>query len=134
VVEKNLRFSLCLCVLCASVFELNVGINSESQSSRKPQPNISHLALRLCRFPCGKPLAFREFSSNLRLRLGGRAANVVYLIGKAKPFRKDSGKAAPENLFKKQEGVLVLPREQQRHRGCLTLTASLIHSPQLTNR
>jgi hypothetical protein len=35
------------------------------------------------------------------------------LIGKAEPFRKDSGKAAPENLFKKQEVVLLLHREHR---------------------
>jgi aspartokinase len=35
------------------------------------------------------------------------------LIGKAEPFRKDSGKAAPENLFKKQEVVLLLHRERR---------------------
>jgi hypothetical protein len=41
----------------------------------------------------------------LRLRLGGVAAESFSCCGKAKPFRKDSGKAAPKHLFKKQEAV-----------------------------
>jgi hypothetical protein len=36
----------------------------------------------------------------MRLRLGGVAAESFSCSGKAKPFRKDSGKAAPKNLSK----------------------------------
>jgi hypothetical protein len=50
---------------------------------------------RLCRSPCGKPLAFRSQISLLRLRLGGIAARFFEpSIGKPEAFRKESGRAA----------------------------------------
>src|SRR6185436_20596239 len=58
--------------------------------------------LRLCRLPCGKPLAFRERNQILnrgylprrRTRQIASIEANVQLCGKAQPFRTEGGKAA----------------------------------------
>ncbi len=59
--------------------------------------------LRLCRIPCGMPMASaRIILKALRLRLsacGGLASSLGSVPGRAEPFRKGSGRAAEGGSF-----------------------------------
>jgi hypothetical protein len=71
--------------------------------------------LRLCRSPCGKPLAFRQQPQDFEAAPPRQSRQTLSeLIGKAEPFRKESGKAADREKGISNAGVGVSCSDEQK--------------------
>jgi len=78
------------------------------------------LVMRLCRFPCGKPLAFRWASNSFAARPPRQSLTLLLRAnGKPEAFRKGGGKAASSKPLRKRS---LAKRPHSIHCNYLSLT------------